>query len=54
MSGLVTIPLWLFVLLLMLAILALLDRFLIPSTRWFLRRRINRRVTSYLSSHTHS
>ncbi len=42
MSGLVTIPLWLFVLLVLLAVLAALDRFLIPSTRWFLRRRINR------------
>ncbi len=42
MSGLISIPLWLFVLLLLLAVLAALDRFLIPSTRWFLRRRINR------------
>ncbi len=42
MSGSITISLWLFLLLVALAVLALLDRFLIPSTRWFLRRRINR------------
>jgi glycerol-3-phosphate O-acyltransferase len=39
---LISLPLWLFVLLSALAVLAVLDRFLIPSTRWFLRRRINR------------
>ncbi|MEJ2155548.1 MAG: 1-acyl-sn-glycerol-3-phosphate acyltransferase [Desulfobacteraceae bacterium] len=38
----ISLPLWLFVLLSALAVLAVLDRFLIPSTRWFLRRRINR------------
>jgi glycerol-3-phosphate O-acyltransferase len=42
MGSTITISLWVFLLLLALAILALLDRFLIPSTRWFLRRRINR------------
>ena len=42
MTGQVTISLWLFIFLLIMAVLALLDRILIPSTRWFLRRRINR------------
>lgn len=42
MSGSITISIWLFVVLLLLAVLAVLDRFLIPSTRWFLRRRVNR------------
>ena len=42
MSGQITISIWLFILLLAVAVLAILDRVLIPSTRWFLRRRINR------------
>ena len=42
MSGQVTIGIWLFILLLAISIWAVLDRVLIPSTRWFLRRRINR------------
>lgn len=42
MSGQITIALWLFLLLLAIAVWAVLDRVLIPSTRWFLRRRINR------------
>jgi glycerol-3-phosphate O-acyltransferase len=42
MSAQVTIPLWLLVLLAAMAILAVLDRVLIPSTRWLLRRRIHR------------
>jgi len=42
MSGSITISLWFFLLLVVLALLAALDRILIPSTRWFLRRRINR------------
>lgn len=42
MSGEITISLWLFLLLLLVAVLAVLDRILIPSTRWFLRRRIYR------------
>lgn len=40
--GVVTIPTWLFALLLGLAIWAVLDRLLIPSARWYLRRRVNR------------
>jgi glycerol-3-phosphate O-acyltransferase len=42
MSGQITIAIWLFLLLLAIAVWAVLDRVLIPSTRWFLRRRINR------------
>lgn len=42
MSGTITISVWLFILLLIVFSLAVLDRILIPSTRWFLRRRINR------------
>ena len=42
MTGEVTISLWLFVLLVAVAVIAVLDRVLIPSSRWFLRRRINR------------
>ena len=38
----VTISFWVFALLVAVAVLDLLDRILIPSTRWFLRRRINR------------
>jgi glycerol-3-phosphate O-acyltransferase len=40
--GHVTLPLWLFALLLVLAAWATLERLLIPSVRWFLRARINR------------
>ncbi len=42
MSAQVTISIWVFFLLVVIAVLAVLDRILIPSTRWFLRRRINR------------
>ncbi len=38
----VTIPLWLFVLLLALAVWAALDRMLVPGVRWYLRQRANR------------
>jgi len=38
----ITIPIWLFLILFAVALWAVLDRVLIPSTRWFLRRRINR------------
>ncbi len=37
----ITISLWVFIVLTLLAIVAVLDKILIPSTRWFLRRRIN-------------
>lgn len=42
MAGQITISLWLFLLLVIIAAVAVLDRILIPSTRWFLRRRVNR------------
>ena len=42
MSGQISISIWLFSLLVAIAAIAVLDRVLIPSTRWFLRRRINR------------
>ncbi len=42
MSGQITISIWLFLFLAAIATIAVLDRVLIPSSRWFLRRRINR------------
>ena len=42
MTGQISISIWFFILLVIIAVLAVLDRILIPSTRWFLRRRINR------------
>ncbi|RPH49726.1 MAG: glycerol-3-phosphate acyltransferase [Desulfobacteraceae bacterium] len=42
MGGHIAIPVWLFVLLIMVTCAAVLDRVLIPSTRWFIRRRISR------------
>jgi glycerol-3-phosphate O-acyltransferase len=42
MSSTVTLPLWLLLLVLLLALWATLERLLIPSARWFLRRRVNR------------
>jgi glycerol-3-phosphate O-acyltransferase len=42
MSGQITVSIWLFGLLLAIVAWAVLERILIPSTRWFIRRRINR------------
>ena len=42
MTAGVTLPLWLAVLLVLLAAWAALDRLLVPSVRWYLRRRVNR------------
>jgi glycerol-3-phosphate O-acyltransferase len=42
MSRTVALPLWLVVLLVLLAAWAALDRLLVPSARWYLRRRVNR------------
>lgn len=42
MTDPVTLPLWLAVLLVILAAWAALDRLLVPSVRWYLRRRVNR------------
>jgi len=38
----ITLSIWVFIILIGIAMWAVLDRVLIPSTRWFLRRRINR------------
>jgi glycerol-3-phosphate O-acyltransferase len=38
----VTLPLWLFALLLVLALWALLERLLVPGARWYFRRKVNR------------
>lgn len=46
----VSMPLWLVVLLVLLAALALLSHFLLPSVRWFFRRKINR-VIHQLNDH---
>ena len=40
----VTVPLWLFLPIAAFALWSLLDRLLIPSGRWFLRRRLNRLI----------
>ena len=42
MDSTITLPAWLAVLLILLSLALLLDRVLIPSVRWYLRRRINR------------
>ena len=42
MTGPITIPLWLFLLLCVITLVSILDRVLIPSTRWFIRRKVNR------------
>jgi len=42
MDSTITLPVWLVVLLVLLSVALLLDRVLIPSVRWYLRRRINR------------
>lgn len=44
MTGTVELPLWLVVLVLVLAAIAALDRILAPSVRWFFRRRMERAV----------
>ena len=44
MSEPVSVPLWLFLAITAFALWSLLDRLLIPSGRWFLRRRLNRLI----------
>src|SRR6478735_1041006 len=44
MSEPVSVPLWLFLAIVVFALWSLLDRLLIPSGRWFLRRRLNRLI----------
>jgi glycerol-3-phosphate O-acyltransferase len=43
-SATVTLPLWLVVLIGVLSILAAIDRFVVPSARWLLRRRLDRAI----------
>lgn len=38
----ITLPYWIFILLILLAVILLLDRVLLPGMRWYLRRRVNR------------
>jgi glycerol-3-phosphate O-acyltransferase len=42
LSGQVTISIWLFIILIAVCVWAILERVLIPSSRWLIRRRINR------------
>jgi glycerol-3-phosphate O-acyltransferase len=44
MNETITLPLWLFIFLVVTAILLLLDRILWPGVRWYLRRRVNRLI----------
>ena len=44
MSSPITLPLWLFLLLVALALWAMLDRLFVPGARWFLRQRANRLI----------
>ncbi len=41
MNGTVTVPAWVVAVLVLMAALAAVDRLLIPSVRWFIRRRVN-------------
>ena len=42
MDDLITIPYWLFFLLIVFALIMVLDRILLPGMRWYLQRRVNR------------
>jgi glycerol-3-phosphate O-acyltransferase len=44
MNRLISLPLWLAILLFLLAAWAALDRLLVPGVRWYLRRRVNRAI----------
>src|SRR5688572_27983732 len=44
MNRLVSLPLWLVVVLILLAACASLDHLLVPGVRWYLRRRVNRAI----------
>ncbi|MCP4494036.1 MAG: glycerol-3-phosphate acyltransferase [Gammaproteobacteria bacterium] len=44
MEQMITLPFWLFALLVVTAMLLILDRILLPSARWYLRRRVNRLI----------
>jgi len=47
MGGSITLPLWLFIFLVLTAVLLMLDRILLPGFRWYLRRRVNRVIEEY-------
>jgi len=42
MENTITLPVWLFILLIVFAAIMVLDRILMPGVRWFVRRRVNR------------
>ncbi|MBT8127309.1 MAG: 1-acyl-sn-glycerol-3-phosphate acyltransferase [Gammaproteobacteria bacterium] len=42
MDSTITLPIWLFILITVFAAIMVLDRFLMPSMRWYFRRRVNR------------
>ena len=44
MTSTITLPVWLFLILLLLALWAALDRLLVPGARWYFRRRVNRAI----------
>ncbi|MCP4188438.1 MAG: glycerol-3-phosphate acyltransferase [Gammaproteobacteria bacterium] len=44
MEQMISLPFWLFALLVVTAMLLILDRILFPSVRWYLRRRVNRLI----------
>ena len=50
MTTAITIPIWLFILLVILAAVSILNRMLVPSVRWFFRRRVYR-VIDEIASH---
>ena len=44
MSATIELPIWLFILVAVLAALSLVNHFFLPGARWFLRRRVNRAI----------
>src|SRR4051794_41934484 len=44
MNRFISLPLWLAIVLFLLAAWAALDRLLVPGVRWYLRRRVNRAI----------
>ena len=44
MEQTITLPVWIFVVLVFTALLLILDRILFPGVRWYLRRRVNRLI----------
>jgi glycerol-3-phosphate O-acyltransferase len=52
MDSQITLPLWLVVVLILFTVFLFFERVLIPSVRWYLRRRVNR-VIADINSHLH-